>query len=640
MTEYHVSKTGNDQNDGSKNRPFLTIQKAADTAIAGDTVTVHEGTYREWVKPLNPGLSDRRRIVYQAAPNERVIIKGSEVVKHWQQVDGNIWKATIDNHIFGDFNPFATAVWGDWLTSIDHTSHSGSVYVDGKAMFESQSLEALKNPEQRKTVENFFTHEQLPDFYSEDTKLAWYAEPQAEQTIISANFQGIDPNNALIEINVRPCCFFPERTGIDYITVRDFEMAQTATQWAPPTGNQQGLIGPHWSKGWIIEDNLIHDSKCSGISLGKELSTGDSYYYRRYDKPGYTYQIETVFAGEHNGWDKDRIGSHIIRRNHIYNCGQTGIVGHMGCAFSQIYDNEIHDIATRHEFEGWEIAGIKLHAAIDTQIRHNRIYRCSLGTWLDWQAQGTRVHQNIYYQNGMDFFVEVSHGPFLIENNIVASKYALRHLSDGGAYINNIIAGDMLVDDVQNWSTPYHLPHSTTVKGMTAVYGGDDRYFNNIFISRKTVKNCGTDMYDGHPQSLQAYIDDVQTQAPTDLEGYEAKKTPVYIDNNAYFNGAKNFADEKNYLSEASFDTKFAVEERGESLYLKMILPETFDGFKNPIKTTATLPHVRIVDADFEQPDGSKLTVDTDLLNQTSNDDIVAGPIQSLKSGQNQIKIW
>ena len=38
---------------------------------------------------------------------------------------------------------------------------------------------------------------------------------------------------------------------------------------APPTAYQEGMVGPHWSKGWIIEDCEISDSKCSGISLGK-----------------------------------------------------------------------------------------------------------------------------------------------------------------------------------------------------------------------------------------------------------------------------------------------------------------------------------------------------------------------------------
>lgn len=64
--------------------------------------------------------------------------------------------------------------------------------------------------------------------------------------------------------------FFPDRTGLDYITVKGFEIAQAATIWAPPTGKQYGIIGPNWSKGWIIEDNIIHDSKCSAVSLGKK----------------------------------------------------------------------------------------------------------------------------------------------------------------------------------------------------------------------------------------------------------------------------------------------------------------------------------------------------------------------------------
>ncbi|MDA3926745.1 MAG: hypothetical protein PF904_18825 [Kiritimatiellae bacterium] len=43
---------------------------------------------------------------------------------------------------------------------------------------------------------------------------------------------------------------------------------------APPTAEQSGLIGNHWSKGWIIEDNTISHSVCSGIALGKH---GDEF---------------------------------------------------------------------------------------------------------------------------------------------------------------------------------------------------------------------------------------------------------------------------------------------------------------------------------------------------------------------------
>ena len=115
---YYVAKNGDDFNIGSKESPFLTIQKAANVAVAGDTVIVREGTYREWVKPVNGGLSDDKRIVYVAAEGEKVIIKGSEVVTDWEQAEGSqtVWKAVIANTLFGDFNPFpkhfaATGWW-------------------------------------------------------------------------------------------------------------------------------------------------------------------------------------------------------------------------------------------------------------------------------------------------------------------------------------------------------------------------------------------------------------------------------------------------------------------------------------------------------------------------------------------------
>ena len=40
---------------------------------------------------------------------------------------------------------------------------------------------------------------------------------------------------------------------------------------------------------------------------------------------------------------------------------------------------------------GAEMAGIKFHGAIDVEISRNHIYRTCRGLWLDWMAQGTRV---------------------------------------------------------------------------------------------------------------------------------------------------------------------------------------------------------------------------------------------------------
>jgi hypothetical protein len=79
--------------------------------------------------------------------------------------------------------------------------------------------------------------------------------------------------------------------------------------------------------------------------------------------------------------------------------------------FSTIEDNHIYNIALKREFYGYEIGGIKLHAAIDVVIRHNRSTTARSGTWLDWQTQGTRISRNVFYDNNRDLFVEVSHGP-------------------------------------------------------------------------------------------------------------------------------------------------------------------------------------------------------------------------------------
>lgn len=83
-TIYYVAKSGSDRNPGTKNCPFLTIQRAADVAVAGDTVIVHEGVYREWVKPRYGGLTSDCRITYMAAQGEHVVIKGSEQVDNWE----------------------------------------------------------------------------------------------------------------------------------------------------------------------------------------------------------------------------------------------------------------------------------------------------------------------------------------------------------------------------------------------------------------------------------------------------------------------------------------------------------------------------------------------------------------------------
>ncbi|WP_026908363.1 DUF1565 domain-containing protein [Paucisalibacillus globulus] len=71
----YVSITGNDQNDGSKTKPFRTIKKAASKAEAGSTVLIREGTYYEELLVKHSGTKSNP-IIFQAYQNEKVILSG------------------------------------------------------------------------------------------------------------------------------------------------------------------------------------------------------------------------------------------------------------------------------------------------------------------------------------------------------------------------------------------------------------------------------------------------------------------------------------------------------------------------------------------------------------------------------------
>lgn len=99
----------------------------------------------------------------------------------------------------------------------------------------------------------------------------------------------------------------------------------------------------------------------------------------------------------------------------------------------------------------------------------------------------------MYYFNNRDLFIEVSHCSYLVDQNIWTSDdYTLDNFAQGGAYVNNLICGKMVHVKVLDRAMPYHFPHSTEVAGFTVVYGGDDRYYNNIFIGTDNGDNVGT----------------------------------------------------------------------------------------------------------------------------------------------------
>ena len=657
MYIYVDINAGRDGN-GSKERPFRHIQDAALTAKPGDEVLVAPGIYREYVNPRYGGTEDKR-IVYRSTVPLGAVITGAEKAEDWTKAEGDVYVTRIPNGVFGNYNPYTTYVFGDWYFA-KKSRHTGAVYLNDKMMYEAESLEECIRGDVYKC-----------SWEPEASRYKWYAEQDGDETVIYANFRGADPNRENVEINVRRECFMPSETGKGYITVSGFSICKAATTWAPPAAFQDAMIGPHWSKGWIIEDCEISNSKCSGIGLGKYLDPDNDHYFTvKHVKSPTQMERDAVCRGQYHGWLKEKVGSHIVRRCDIHHCEQGGIIGRMGGVFSIIEDNHIHHINNMMELGGAEIAGIKMHAAIDVIYRRNHIHHCTMGIWCDWEAQGTRITQNLLHDNqkpefasqlegGMmcqDIFVEVGHGPTLIDNNILLSDVSLRFATEGVALVHNLICGaftavgegtDAVVDGVNRARyTPYHIPHRTEVMGFMTILHGDNRFYNNIFVQKWPAddfavrsdsedvimhenRECGTHVWDGYP-SFEEWIAqfDLDKDIPDmkKLEHAHFGHLPVWAEGNVYLCGAKPWVKETKRLVNGSGSVKAELRETEEGFYLDTDIYERIGDFTVDMISSDTLGEAFEPEERFENPDGTDIIFDRDYLGSHRGARVLPGP--------------
>ncbi len=612
----HVSPSGSNRNKGTAESPFKTISKAALVALAGDSIIIHKGTYRERVSPANGGFTPQSRITYIAAPGERVELKGSDVVTGWQKFSDNVWSVVVPNTHFGEFNPYSTNLFGDWL----HKGKErclGEVYLDGKALLEEPRP---KDRDKKQLVAG-----------------TWNVEVDDSKTTIYANFGGKNPNKSLTEINVRPTCFTPHTVGINYITIDGLNISHAATQWSPPTGEQVGMVNPNWSLGWIIQNCDISYSKCVGVCIGKERSTGhnrSALYGGKvspFNKSGFSREIESIISAVNRGWCRENIGSHLIENNKIYECGQAGIVGHLGCIFSTIRGNEIYNANNVEYMGGFETGGIKLHAAIDVVIESNVITDCQRGLWLDWQAQGTQVVGNIFARNiSEDLFIEVSHGPTLVYNNIMLSTIGIFYDAQGLMIANNLIYGKMKHRASQERYTPYHEPHSTQLRGFFNNAGGDAHFYNNLILAKVTeedgsIKDCGLNVYDAYSTTY----DSPKTKGK--MQNNVGFRHPISLYGNVYYKGGTPHCEETNHtvLNIEAPEMELMQDDKGYYLSNNIDL-KALKGAKSIGVNTAMLGITAISEQIYENRDLTPFVLATDIYGESRNVDApMVGPFES-----------
>ncbi len=256
---------------------------------------------------------------------------------------------------------------------------------------------------------------------------------------------------------------------------------------------------------------------------------------------------------------------------------------------------------------------------------------------------------------GEDIFVEVSHGPTLIDNNILLSDVSCRLSTQGMAFVHNLIAGSFTFvgEGVDSGGkrftnmryTPYHVPHRTEIQGFTSILHGDTRFYNNVFIQRpirpllaeaaKKMGNdrisamnfvCGTHPYDGYPDE-ETYLAQFTAESFLERDGRDKyyDHLPMYYGGNVYVNGAKpSDGDiEATVLEEA---VNFSLKDGDGSPVLETDLYEHLKPGSAGIISTELLGEAFEPEQLFEEPDGTAIVFDVDYLGGHRDILPVAGP--------------
>ena len=304
------------------------------------------------------------------------------------------------------------------------------------------------------------------------------------------------------------------------------------------------------------------------------------------------------------------------------------------------------------------------------------------GVWLDWQAQGTRVSNNIMFGNDSeDILVEVSHGPTMVDHNMLLSDHSFKTLSHSCALVHNLVAGTLSIGKELNRHTPYHVPHSTSIAGMTNFSGGDDRYYNNIFLRKKDDERSDEPYYEGFfggnilkPEEITPFSGaflsyPVGTAVYNEYPGEDDEKPwerirrmiaagerpvrpkpenkekkdeddkpfvslsgpapyAVYIENNVYFNRAIPYTKEKGAKVYETSGIEYTIDRENHKLIIEITNPDLLIESAADIITTQKLGAGFHTEQLFEQPDGNPYCFDTDFFGNSRANGAIPGPFQ------------
>jgi parallel beta-helix repeat protein len=185
--------------------------------------------------------------------------------------------------------------------------------------------------------------------------------------------------------------------------------------------------------------------------------------------------------------EPDDAGHHLIRGNTISDNGAAGIV-----AYRSTGTRIIGNIIERNNSEGfysYESGGIKNHFFIDGVIEGNLVRdNDAVGIWLDNTNHRSRVSRNVVLRNrGAGIFLEMTFGPILVDNNVVALTVPTHNMAGDGIYAHDASEVTLMHNLIlanANYGVWAHIATNRRARhpelGMTEVGASDWRIQNNI----------------------------------------------------------------------------------------------------------------------------------------------------------------
>ena len=239
--------------------------------------------------------------------------------------------------------------------------------------------------------------------------------------------------------------------------------------------------------------------------------------------------------------------------------------------------------------------------------------------------QGARVSANVLHDNATDdLYLEVGHGPFLVDNNILLSTTSLRDKSQGGAFAHNLFAGLIDCADELRRATPHHAAHRTAIIGRSNIPGGDHRWHNNLFVGGD-ARPANPD--DGYSVERSRFVD-------FGLAGYARRPAPSVAVGNTYTKNARPLATERNATLLPTAEVQPRLVEADGRVFLELFFPPECVATDTATVTTALLGRTALTKLPFENPDGSPLVLSHDITGKRRPAEYpTVGPLESPGSG-------